>query len=191
MELKIVVCWTRTWIPWQSTIARWARAHLTWDQFIKIIKAQNSTMYPTYKYTHTNASLPAPEHLNFEQLIKVTSGPETPWRGKIPPADAPSHIHLCWNTTLWCLLQTTPPSFVPSEDDCLPSFTLSLALYSKAGRKDTVGGALCSKNQTSELSFWSLLRRARRGGRHTSGHWDEQLAVHSYTHVKNRSHIAQ
>ncbi len=152
-------------------------------------------MYLTHKYTHDRelASSGAPE-----QLIKVTSGPETPWRGKIPPADAPSHIHLCWNNTLMSASNHSSLFFFPqSKVDHLPSFTRSFALCSEAGRKDSVGGGhsvleikqvnfpsdRCSGGQgeeestpqDTEMSSWQCART------HTHTH----THTHTLTHTEN------
>ncbi len=100
---------------------------------------------------------------------------------------AETHFDVCFKPLL--------PLFFPSEDDRLPSFTLSFALYSEAGRKDTVGRGH-SVLKIKQVNFPSD-RCSGGQGEEESTPQDTEMSswqcnhTHTHTHRKQQSHIAQ
>lgn len=139
-------------------------------------------MYPTCEYTHATVDWPAPEDLSFEQLIKVTSGPEMPWRWKIPPADA-SHTPLLKHTPLMSASNL-------SSHFLQPSFPLShfrlLFICRKEGHcwEEGVHSVLKS-NKWTFLLIGAQEGKERRGA-HLRTQMSSWQCTHTHTHTSKK-----
>lgn len=189
MELKIIVCW----IPWQSTIA-WVclSTNRVWHEtnFSKsskhktppCIQLASTCTRPQAGLLRSTWALSSSSKLHQDQRRPEEGRSPLPMP-RLTYTSAETHFDVCFKPLLHL--------FFPSEDDRLPSFTRSFALYSEAGRKDTVGRGH-SVLKIKQVNFPSDRCSGGQGEEESTPQDTEMSSWQcNHTHWKQQSHIAQ